>query len=45
MRAPLGVKDDESGAKSKRPGEKLPHSRCSANVSADTMQEIPCLIF
>jgi hypothetical protein len=43
MRVPPGVKDDESGAKSIRPGEGLPYSRCSAYVSAEAMQEFPCL--
>src|ERR1019366_1572349 len=41
MRAPPGVKDDESGAKSTRPGERLPYSCCSAKGSADTMREFP----
>jgi len=41
MRRPPGVKDDESGAKSIRPGEGLAYSRCSAYVSADGMQQFP----
>ena len=44
---PLGVKDDESGAKAhKGPrGKAFPYACWSANESADTMQEFPCLNF
>lgn len=42
MRAPPGVKDDESGADfSRAQGKGVLYSRCSAKQSADTMQEFP----
>jgi hypothetical protein len=42
MRAPPGVKDDESGAKSQKArGERLLYSCRSAKGSVDTMQEFP----